>query len=122
MITDKEYLAELQDAWELNFKKGFLSFWILLALREEDQFLEGIMEFIRQRTKNKLSYDEQSTYRALRKFTELELITFEMHKSNKGPDLKKYRISKLGNKLLQNFINDNFAPFYQREFIHLLKL
>ena len=122
MITDKEYLAELQDAWELNFKKGFLSFWILLALREEDQFLEGIMEFIRQRTKNKLSYDEQSTYRALRKFTELELITFEMHKSNKGPDLKKYRISKLGNKLLQSFINDNFAPFYQREFIHLLKL
>ena len=122
MITDKEYLAELQDAWELNFKKGFLSFWILLALREEDQFLEGIMEFIRQRTSNKLSYDEQSTYRALRKFTELELITFEMHKSNKGPDLKKYRISKLGNKLLQSFINDNFAPFYQREFIHLLKL
>jgi DNA-binding PadR family transcriptional regulator len=122
MITDKEYLAELQDAWELNFKKGFLSFWILLALREEDQFLEGIMEFIRQRTKNKLSYDEQSTYRALRKFTELELITFEMYKSNKGPDLKKYRISKLGNKLLQNFINDNFAPFYQSEFIHLLKL
>ena len=122
MITDKEYLAELQDAWELNFKKGFLSFWILLALREEDQFLEGIMEFIRQRTSNKLSYDEQSTYRALRKFTELELITFEMHKSNKGPDLKKYRISKLGNKLLQSFINDNFAPFYQSEFIHLLKL
>ncbi len=122
MITDKEYLAELQDAWELNFKKGFLSFWILLALREEDQFLEGIMEFIRHRTNNKLSYDEQSTYRALRKFTELELITFEMHKSNKGPDLKKYRISKLGNKLLQSFINDNFAPFYQREFIHLLKL
>lgn len=121
MIKDNEYIEELLDAWELNFKKGQMSFWILLSLKNEARYLQEMIDFIKEYSNGMLQYDEQSIYRALRKFEDLELITYEFHESNKGPNLKYFKITSLGKKLLQQFVERNILIYSESKFINLFK-
>jgi len=120
MSSDEQFLSQLLDAWELTFKKGQLSFWVLISLKEGPKYLDEILSFIQVHSSNRLSYDEQSVYRSLRKFTDLELVEFEHHESKKGPDLKHFKITELGKMLLQKFIERNISIFYQPNLIQII--
>jgi len=120
MNSEDQLLGPLSEAWELTFKKGQLSFWVLLSLKDGEKYLEEIQSFIQIRSSNRLSYDEQSVYRTLRKFTDLELMTFDLHQSSKGPNRKRFQISELGKTLLQQFIERNISIFYNPELIQII--
>ena len=39
-------IEELLDAWEETYKKGQLTFWVFLALKESNKCMEEIKEFV----------------------------------------------------------------------------
>ena len=66
-------IDELLNAWEETYKKGQLTFWIFLALKESNKCVEDIKAFVEKASKQSMSCEEQSLYRTLRKFQNLAI-------------------------------------------------
>lgn len=120
MKADDEYKQELLKTWEETYKKGQLTFWILLSLREEARYVNDIMEFIASMTRGSITCEEQSLYRALRKFHALEMVDFELRDGNKGPDRKYYFLTSLGAEILEKFIRRNILILFNENLEHKL--
>ena len=120
-MSNKLDLAALLSAWEETYKKGQLTLWIFLALRDGDKYVDEIKEFIEKKSNHTISSEAQSLYRNLRKYEHIKVVSYEMKKGNKGPDRKYYFLSQLGNELLQQFIDRNIKLFYSQEINNLLK-
>jgi DNA-binding PadR family transcriptional regulator len=121
IMSNKSDLTALLSAWEETYKKGQLTLWIFLALRDGDKYVEEIKEFIEKKSNHTISSEAQSLYRNLRKYEHIKVVSYEMKKGNKGPDRKYYFLSQLGNELLQQFIDRNIKLFYSQEINNLLK-
>ena len=100
----KNILPDLLSSWEETYKKGQLTLWIFLALKDGQKYVDEIKEFIESKSKNTINCEEQSLYRNLRKYEHIDVVTFEN---------KKYE--NINNKELaeiyfsNNFI-DNIIP------------
>jgi DNA-binding PadR family transcriptional regulator len=103
---DTDYAEKLLSGWEEVSKKGQLTFWVLLALKEGPKHMAAIKAFIDRATHHTVSVDDQSLYRALRRYDETELAEFEPAPGN-GPDRKVYRLSAIGQHVLQQFAKRN---------------
>jgi PadR family transcriptional regulator PadR len=86
----KDILPELLSSWEETYKKGQLTLWIFLALKDGQKYVDEIKDFIESKSKNTINCEEQSLYRNLRKYEHIDVVTFESKKGNKGPDRKYY--------------------------------
>ena len=106
MSRDGDYARKLLAGWEDVHKKGQLTLWILLALKDGPKHMAEIKAFIDRGTNGTMSVDDQSMYRALRRYYETELADFEAAPGN-GPDRKVYRLSALGESLLREFVKRN---------------
>ena len=73
-------IDELLNAWEETYKKGQLTFWIFLALKESNKCVEDIKAFVEKASKQSMSCEEQSLYRTLRKFQNLAIVAYENRK------------------------------------------
>lgn len=104
------YEQKLLEGWEDVFKKGQLTLWIMLALKDGAKHMTEIKTFITKATKGTLSADDQSMYRALRRYHDAELIVFKQEPGKSGPDLKVYSLSSIGGKILNEFIDRNILP------------
>lgn len=120
-IITNNLLPDLLNSWEETYKKGQLTLWIFLALKDGRKYVDEIKEFIESKSKNTISCEEQSLYRNLRKYQHIEVVSFENRKGNKGPDRKYYFLTKLGNELLEKFIDRNINLFFTTEINNLLK-
>jgi DNA-binding PadR family transcriptional regulator len=98
-----------------------MSQWIFLSLCSQARCPEEIGQFIVEQTEGKLSYDEQSIYRALRKFDDLELLDFEMRDGNRGPQRKYYSLTENGKKLFKTFLENHLIPMYSYNYLQLLQ-
>jgi PadR family transcriptional regulator, regulatory protein PadR len=101
------YEQEVLDGWEEIYKRGQLTLWILFALADGPKHMADIKEYIRVQTTNVVSADDQSMYRALRRYTETELVTYTNHKVSNGPDRKVYQLTKTGSHVLEAFVERN---------------
>lgn len=117
----KNILPDLLASWEETYKKGQLTLWIFLALKDGQKYVDEIKEFIENKSNNTISCEEQSLYRNLRKYKHIDVVTFENKKGNKGPDRKYYCLTKMGNELLEKFIERNIQLFFSNEINNLLK-
>ncbi len=120
MNNDNDYKAKLLKNWEATYKKGQLSFWLLLSLKDQPVFVSEIKDFIETVTKGTISCEGQSLYRALRKFYDLEIVDFELRKGNKGPDRKYYSLTPIGKELLHEFTQRNISLFYEKKVADLV--
>ena len=68
MKNDVDYRNELLTTWEDTYKKGQLTLWIFLALKDGPKYVNDIRDFILEFSEGTISCEEQSLYRALRKF------------------------------------------------------
>ena len=102
---------QLLEQWEQNYKKGLLSFWILLSLAEEAQYAYAMKEHIEALSLGSMSADENSIYRALRRFVQEGLVASEMRPSELGPDRRYFELSAKGRALLAGFIERNLSVF-----------
>jgi PadR family transcriptional regulator, regulatory protein PadR len=101
----------LLQKWEEAYKKGLLSFWILLLLAERPSYpfeMRALLEEISQGT---MSADENSLYRALGRFQGMGLVDSDTQPSRQGPYRRYYRLTDEGLDLLKRFIERNILVF-----------
>lgn len=115
-------LSELLSAWEETYKKGQLTLWIFLSLQESPKYVDEIKEFVENQSHGAITCEEQSLYRALRKYEHVEVLKHELRKGNKGPERKYYYLTALGQELFSQFAKRNIQIFYSEEIKSLLKI
>lgn len=113
---------ELLSAWEDTYKKGQLTLWIFLSLKEGPKYVQALQKSIDSFSKGTISAEEQSLYRTLRKFYHLKMVDFSAGKGHKGPDRKYYHLTPLGESLLQSFVERNIMLFFENPLRELLVL
>lgn len=119
-MKENKLLTELLSAWEESYKKGQLTLWIFLALKESRKYVEEIKSFVEEQSNNTMSCEEQSLYRTLRKYQHLGVVDFENGKGNKGPERKYYFLTELGYILLNHFVKRNIDLFYNKNIRELI--
>ncbi len=102
---------ELLDNWEEIYKRGLLSFWLLLLLQECDSYPYEMNAKIFEITQGSIKASEQSIYRALKRFESLGVVRSFMQTSDSGPDRRYYTLTSSGNTLLKRFIQRNIFIF-----------
>jgi PadR family transcriptional regulator PadR len=112
---DEETLNTLLDQWESVYKKGLLSFWLLLLLHERPMYVFEMGQALEQVSQNAISADEKSLYRALRRFEAMGVVTSTWQPSDVGPRRRYYRLTDLGSELLRRFAARNILIFQQPE-------
>lgn len=120
MKDENLVIEELLNAWEETYKKGQLTLWVFLALREGRKCVEEIKEFVERVSEGTMSCEEQSLYRNLRKFQHLKIVTYESKKVSKGPDRKYYYLTETGEELFKRFVERNILIFTKESIINLL--
>jgi PadR family transcriptional regulator, regulatory protein PadR len=121
-MFDDKILNDLLEGWEDVYKKGQLTLWVLLAVRDSPRHTKEINDFITDATNAMFSVDSNSLYRALKRYEKAELIRYELKPGNAGPDLKVYSLTDLGGALLDQFIQRNVVSvYYDKHVIKLMK-
>ena len=121
-MTDEKLKTDLLTTWEETYKKGQLTLWIFLALKDGDKYMNEIKSFIMKFSENSISCEDQSLYRALRKFDHLKMIESTAGKGNKGPDRKYYRMTDLGKEIFNEFTTRNIKLFYNQKLMKLMNI
>lgn len=104
-------INDLLETWEGTYKKGLLSFWILLLLDQRPTYAFEMNEHIRALSQNTISADDNSLYRALNRFEQLGLIASQRQPSEVGPARRVYSLTEAGRELLIQFTRRNLLVF-----------
>jgi PadR family transcriptional regulator PadR len=120
-MNDQQYISKLLTGWEEIAKRGQLTLWVLLALKEGPKHMADIKTFIAKATGDLITVDDKSLYRALRRYHQTEMLTFTTAPGN-GPDRKVYALSPIGAEVLRQFIDRNIiGTLYQPNIMQLMK-
>jgi DNA-binding PadR family transcriptional regulator len=114
-------MEELLNSWEQTYKKGQLTLWIFLSLKDGSKYVDEIKSFIEINSEGTISCEEQSLYRSLRKFHHVNIVKFDLKDGNKGPSRKYYSLTDLGKTLLESFIKRNVNLFYKPSIKNLIQ-
>ena len=114
-------LSELLSAWEETYKKGQLTLWIFLSLKDGKKYVDEIKSFVEEQSNQSMTCEDQCLYRNLRKYQHIGVVDFETGKGNKGPERKYYFLTNQGKELLNQFITRNINLFFNHKIKNLLK-
>lgn len=104
-------LAELLNKWEETYKKGLLSFWILLLLYERPSYPYEMSAEVAKISQSTISVDDNSIYRALNRFELIGIVQSTYQQSDSGPQRRYYSLTQKGSSLLKEFIKRNILVF-----------
>jgi PadR family transcriptional regulator len=104
-------IGELLYKWEETYKKGLLSFWILLLLYERPSYPYEMSAEVAKISQGTISVDDNSIYRALNRFESVHIVKSELQQSNTGPQRRYYSLTNTGKALLIEFIQRNIQVF-----------
>jgi DNA-binding PadR family transcriptional regulator len=110
-MGDEDTLQTLLDQWEGVYKKGLLSFWLLLLLHERPMYAFEMGEVLEDASLGTVSADSKSLYRALRRFEAIGLVESTWQPSDVGPRRRYYHLTDLGLALLSRFAERNILLF-----------
>ena len=108
-------LDELLLKWEGNYKKGLLTFWLLLVLHEREAYAFEMSVLIYETSRRTISADEKSIYRALNRFEDIGLVSSTWRDSDQGPKRRYYSLTEEGLLLLRQFTSRNILIFDEPE-------
>ena len=106
--NDIDYLLS---QWEGTYKKGLLTFWLLLLLAQRKAYPYEMKNAIIDLSQNTISADENSIYRALNRLAQYGIVESEMRLSETGPNRRYYSLTEDGKELLVRFITRNIQIF-----------
>jgi PadR family transcriptional regulator PadR len=118
---EQAYLDNLLAQWEENYKKGLLSFWLLLLLAHRKAYPYEIKAAIEQLSQNTISADENSIYRSLNRLADSGIVDSEIIPSETGPSRRYFFLTDLGRELLNRFIARNILVFEQPDVAELIQ-
>ncbi len=104
-------ISDLLTKWEETYKKGLLSFWILLLLYERPSYPYEMSAEVAKISQGSISVDDNSIYRALNRFEAVGIVKSELQQSNTGPQRRYYSLTNKGKTLLIEFIQRNIQVF-----------
>ena len=104
-------LERLLIQWEGTYKKGLLSFWLLLLLSQRRAYPYEMKAAIEELSQNSISADENSIYRALKRLRQSGIVDSEIQPSESGPDRRYFFLTDLGQELLSHFVSRNILVF-----------
>ena len=104
-------IGELLNKWEETYKKGLLSFWVLLLLYERPSYPYEMSAEVAKISQGTISVDDNSIYRALNRFESVGIVKSELQQSNTGPQRRYYSLTQKGLSLLIEFIQRNIQVF-----------
>jgi DNA-binding PadR family transcriptional regulator len=104
-------LERLLTQWEGTYKKGLLSFWLLLLLLQRKAYPYEMKAAIKELSQNSISADENSIYRALKRLAQSGIVDSEVHPSESGPNRRYFFLTDLGQELLARFVSRNILVF-----------
>ncbi|MBN1581934.1 MAG: helix-turn-helix transcriptional regulator [Anaerolineae bacterium] len=110
---DEQELTILLEQWEGVYKKGLLTFWVLLLLHERPMYVFEMGEALETASRGTITADERSLYRALRRFERAGFVESEWQESDVGPRRRYYRLCKFGDELLRQFTKRNILLFQE---------
>jgi DNA-binding PadR family transcriptional regulator len=119
-MNNEHKLNELLASWEDTYKKGQLTLWIFLALKEHPKFVGEIKDFVETQSLGSMTVEEQSLYRTLRKYEHIGVLKHDLRKGNKGPERKYYTLTQLGLDLFSKFVRRNIQLFFNDKIKQLL--
>ncbi len=119
-MSQNIHLSELLSAWEETYKKGQLTLWIFLSLKDGKKYVDEIKSFVEEQSENTMTCENQSLYRNLRKFQHVGVVDYDTGVGNKGPERKYYFLTELGQKLLNKFIDRNISLFFNTRIKNLI--
>jgi len=114
-------LELLLNQWEETYKKGLLSFWLLLLLSKRKVYPRETKGLLAKLSQNTISADENSIYRALNRLAESKVIDSEIQPSDTGPNRRYFFLTDLGRELLGHFISRNIQVFQYPAVADLIK-
>jgi len=109
--VDEQLLLILLDQWEGTYKKGLLTFWLLLLLHERPTYVFEMGQALAQASQDTITADGKSLYRALRRFERIGLVESTWQFSEVGPRRRDYHLTGLGIELLRRFAQRNLLVF-----------
>jgi DNA-binding PadR family transcriptional regulator len=112
---------DLLQIWETNYKKGLLSFWMMLVLLDRPAYALELGPLVERASGGSLAADDNSIYRALGRFERVGLIAGDSRPSSLGPDRRYFRLTGKGRRLLRRFAERNILVFQRREVRRRLK-
>jgi len=104
-------IGDLLNKWEETYKKGLLSFWILLLLYERPTYPYEMGAEVAKISQGTISVDDNSIYRALNRFESVGIVKSELQQSSSGPQRKYYSLTHTGKALLTEFTKRNIQVF-----------
>lgn len=104
-------LDQMLENWESVYKKGLLTFWLLLLLDEKPCYPYEMSAEVVRLSEGLISADDNSMYRAISRFEEMGLVVSQSGESKLGPPRKYYRLTSNGRELLRRFIERNILIF-----------
>jgi len=104
-------LEQLLTQWEGTYKKGLLSFWLLLLLSQRKAYPYEMKAAIEELSQNSISADENSIYRAIKRLAQSGIVESEVQPSESGPDRRYFFLTDLGKELLSRFVSRNILVF-----------
>jgi DNA-binding PadR family transcriptional regulator len=119
-MSKNNQLSELLSAWEETYKKGQLTLWVFLSLKDGKKYVDEIKSFVEEQSNNTMTCESQSLYRNLRKYQHVGVVDFETGEGNKGPERKYYFLTELGLELLNSFIERNINLFFSNQIKNLI--
>ena len=118
---DQNNLENLLAQWEESYKKGLLSFWLLLLLAQRKAYPYEIKAAINEISKNTINADENSIYRSLNRLADSGVVDSEVLPSETGPSRRYFFLTELGYALLTRFITRNILVFEQPDVAELIQ-
>ena len=118
---DQSALENLLSQWEETYKKGLLSFWLLLLLAQRKAYPYEIKAAINAMSRNTISADENSIYRSLNRLADFGVVDSELLPSETGPSRRYFFLTDLGHELLTRFITRNILVFGQPDVADLIQ-
>ena len=118
---DNNSLDLLLAQWEETYKKGLLSFWLLLLLAQRKAYPYEIKEAIAEISQQTISAEENSIYRALKRLAQSGVVESEVQPSENGPNRRYFYLTDLGTELLNRFITRNIQVFQHPQVANLIQ-
>ncbi len=103
--------GDLLTTWESAYKKGLLTFFLLLILYEQESYAFELAPRVGEYSQGTLTADENSIYRALNRFESLGMVRSTWRESDVGPNRRYYHLTDAGKELLRAFTQRNLLLF-----------
>ena len=110
------YEQRVLDGWEEIYKRGLVSMWLLLAVRDEPRYAAEIAAFMTTHSNGTMRVDDRSLYRAMRRLAHLELVENSQHPGERtGAERKYYHLTSSGRRVLEAFLDRHIHGIYVKD-------